>query len=192
MRSGRLDRKGCKMMVQYKGNTLTQEEKEQIWEILCECDEEFYPRLSARESSSQKQLKVGVSQEKALPVSYFKEMISQEFLVAMEDGRMTGFMTFKKDYLCDALKDFGKSLYITTICVRKDCRKKGIMRELYRVMEQEMPKKYQCGKVSTRTWSLNEAQLHELEKRGYQRIAVLENDRGNGVDTVYFGQLFII
>lgn len=192
MRISRLDRKGCKMMVQYRGNTLTQEERDQIWEILCECDEEFYPRLSARESSSQKQLKVGVSQEKALPISYFKEMLSQDFLVAMEDGRMTGFMTFKKDYLCDALKSFGKSLYITTVCVRKDCRKKGIMRELYRVMEQEMPKKYQCGKVSTRTWSLNEAQLHELEKRGYQRIAVLENDRGNGVDTVYFGQLFIV
>lgn len=175
------------MRVQYKGNILTSKEKEQIWEILCECDQEFYPSLSARESSSQKQLKVDGTKEQALPHSYFKEMIAQEFLAALEGDRMVGFMTFKKDYLCEALEDFGTSLYITTVCVRKDCRGKGVMKELYSFMEREMPKKYQCPRISTRTWSLNEAQLHELDKRGYQRLAVLKNHRGNGVDTIYFG-----
>ena len=175
------------MTVQYRGNILTQEEKNQIWEILCECDEEFYPRLSARESSSQKQLVVDGGKEKTLPVSYFNEMIAQEFLVALEGDRMVGFMTFKPDYWCEALEDFGRSLYITTVCVRKECRGKGVMKELYGVMERKMPKKYQCERVSTRTWSLNEAQLHELDKRGYRRLAVLKNHRGCGVDTVYFG-----
>ena len=87
------------MRVQYKGNILTSKEKEQIWEILCECDQEFYPSLSARESSSQKQLKVDGTKEQALPHSYFKEMIAQEFLAALEGDRMVGFMTFKKGYL---------------------------------------------------------------------------------------------
>ena len=41
--------------------------------------------------------------------------------------------------------------------------------------------------VSTRTWSLNHAQLHELAKRGYRQLALLKDDRGPGVDTVYFG-----
>ena len=177
-------------MTEYKGNSLTQEEKDQIWEILCECDEEFYPKLSARESSSQKQLIVdetAVGQVK--PVTYFNEMIAQEFLVAKDGERITGFMTFKKDYICDALREFGTSLYITTVCVRHACRGQGIMKELYACMENEVWPIYGCNRISTRTWSLNDTQLHELAARGYERLAVLENDRGNGVDTVYFGRV---
>ena len=118
-------------MTEYRGKRLTQEEKDQIWEILCECDGEFYPKLSARESSSQKQLIVdegGAADVK--PVTYFKEMIGQEFLVAKDGERITGFMTFKTDYICDALREFGISLYVTTVCVRHACRGQGIMKEL--------------------------------------------------------------
>ena len=177
-------------MTEYRGKRLTQEEKDQIWEILCECDGEFYPKLSARESSSQKQLIVdegGAADVK--PVTYFKEMIGQEFLVAKDGERITGFMTFKMDYICDALREFGISLYVTTVCVRHACRGQGIMKELYTCMETEVWPHYGCNRISTRTWSLNEAQLHELDARGWQRLAVLKNDRGNGVDTVYFGRV---
>lgn len=171
----------------YRGNTLTKEEQDQIWEILCACDEEFYPRLSARESSSQKRLDLGEGGGQALPVTYFREMIRQEFILALEGERIIGFMTFKKDYICDALQAFGTSLYITTVCVRSDCRRKGVMKALYTFMEQEAPVRCGCSRISTRTWSLNTAQLHELDRRGYERLAVLVDDRGKGVDTVYFG-----
>ncbi len=177
------------MTIQCKQNCLSQEEKDQIWEILCECDKEFYPWLSARESSSQKQLIVDEADAQKLPVTYFNEMIRQEFLTARKDGRIVAFMTFKTDYLCDALQDFGASLYVTTVCVRRENRREGIMKELYDFLEKEVPALYHCNRVSTRTWSLNEAQLHELRKRGYEELAVLKNDRGNGVDTVYFGKV---
>lgn len=175
--------------VQCKKNQLSSEEKEQIWEILCECDKEFYPWLSAREGSSQKQLVVDEAAAAPLPVTYFNEMIRQEFLIAQKDGRIVAFMTFKTDYLCDALAAFGTSLYVTTVCVRHENRREGAMKALYDFLEKEVPSLYRCNKVSTRTWSLNEAQLHELSKRGYEKLAVLLNDRGNGVDTIYFGKV---
>ena len=175
------------MTVVYREKTLTKQEKKQIWDILCQCDDEFYPKLSLRESSSQKSL-TGSRAGTARPVSYFREMIKQDFILAYgEDQQIIGFMTFKRDYLCDALELFGVSLYVTTVCVRKERRKQGVMKALYRCMESEVPEKRHCRRISTRTWSLNQAQLYELPKRGYQQLALLKDDRGPGVDTVYFG-----
>lgn len=175
------------MTAVYREKELTEEEKEQIWEILCQCDDEFYPRLSLRESSSQKNL-TGTGAGTARPVSYFREMIGQDFILAYgEDRRVIGFMTFKRDYICEALEGFGVSLYVTTVCVRKELRGQGVMKALYRCMESEVPERRNCRRISTRTWSLNHAQLHELAGRGYRQLALLKDDRGPGVDTVYFG-----
>lgn len=182
------------MRVEYKGTLLTDTDKSQIWEILCQCDEEFYPPLSARNSSSQKQLKGtdGSSMKKnGEPIVYYEEMIQQNFVLAYEDdGQVSGFMTFKRDYICEALEPFGKSLYITTICVRKECRRKHVMDALYDHMEGEVTRACGCDRISTRTWSLNTGHLHELALRGYDTVAVLKDDRGEGIDTVYFGQKF--
>lgn len=176
------------MEIIYKGKDLTESDKAQIWDILCQCDDEFYPRLSLRDSSSQKDLSGGGTGT-AKPVTYFKEMIQQDFILAYhEAGEVAGFMTFKRNYTCEALEDFGESLYITTVCVRKELRGRGIMKALYRCMENEVPQLLNCPRLTTRTWSLNEARLHELSKRGYERLAVLKDHRGPGVDTVYFGR----
>ena len=175
------------MRTEYKGNHLTEREKEQIWEILCQCDEEFYPKLSARNSSSQKNLRdaeAGTVSEK--PVVYYEEMIKQYFVLAYMEEEVVGFMTFKPDYECEALSSIGPSLYITTVCVRKEKRGLGVMKALYTTMEQEVSEAFDCNCISTRTWSLNNAQIHELTKRGYESPAVLKDDRGPGVDTVYF------
>ena len=175
------------MAIIYKGTQLTEEDKAQIWEILCQCDDEFYPRLSLRESSSQKDLS-GSGTGTAKPVTYFEEMIRQDFILAYADtGEVAGFMTFKRNYTCEALEGFGESLYITTVCVRKELRGQGIMTALYSCMEHEVPGILGCRKLSTRTWSLNQAQLHALDKRGYRKLAALKDHRGPGVDTVYFG-----
>lgn len=176
------------MSVIYKGKALTENDKSQIWDILCQCDDEFYPRLSLRESSSQKDL-TGTGAGTAKPETYFREMIQQDFILAYDEtGKtVTGFMTFKQNYICSALEPFGVSLYITTVCVRKELRGHGIMKALYKCMETQVPEACACRRISTRTWSLNQAQLHELDKRGYHRLAVLKDDRGPGVDTVYFG-----
>lgn len=176
------------MRTEYKGNCLSEREKEMVWEILCQCDEEFYPKLSARNSSSQKNLKdmkLGDSSEK--PTVYYEEMIKQQFVLAYMEDEVVGFMTFKEGYECDALSAFGPSLYITTVCVRKEKRGLGIMKALYGTMEQQVSKLCGCNHISTRTWSLNEAQIHELSKRGYEKLCVLKDDRGPGVDTIYFG-----
>lgn len=176
------------MRIEYRGKVTEEKEKEEIWDILCECDSEFYPPLSARNSSVQKDLKSGgAGGEK--PTVYFEEMIRQEFILAFCDsGEMAGYMTFKKSYTCDALAEFGESLYITTICVKKKYRRQHIMDALYDCMETEVSAACGCPRISTRTWSQNEAHMNGLIRRGYCLISRLPDDRGPGVDTVYYGR----
>lgn len=180
-----------KTTVYRNGNLLTEKEREDIWEILKLCDKEFYPPLSERSSSYQKTFAPAsgaVSQDG--PRAYFDEMIKQEFLLTYLDSGMAGFMTFRTGYLYDKLGDaYNPSLYMTTACVKPEYRDHGIMTALYTQMEQEMTRKFDCPVVTTRTWSTNDTQMRMLPHLGYVPICILKDDRGPGVDTVYFGKL---
>lgn len=173
------------------GDSLTDAERNDIWEILKMCDSEFYPPLSARNSSYQKNF--SHSQDTASddgPKAYFNEMIRQEFLLAYLGDEMVGFMTFRTNYKYEKLgEEHNPSLYMTTACVKTAFRDHGIMNALYDQMEQEMTQKFSCPVVTTRTWSTNEAQMWMLPRHGYEQICVLKDDRGPGVDTVYFGKI---
>ena len=122
------------------------------------------------------------------PTVYYDEMIRQEFILAYaDDGKVAGFMTFKKNYCCDALQEFGTSLYITTICVKKSLRRHHVMSRLYDCMESTATAACGCPRISTRTWSGNKAHMEGLRHRGYRILGVLKDDRGPGVDTIYYG-----
>lgn len=41
-------------------------------------------------------------------------------------------------------------------------------------------------RITLRTWSTNGAQEHILDKLGYSLVRRLKDDRGEGIDTVYF------
>jgi ribosomal protein S18 acetylase RimI-like enzyme len=165
-----------------------QNKLEDIWEILCECDKEFIPALSSRESSYQSNLQVEDNLD-VLPHLYYEEIIKQHFILAVDDEKVIGFMTFKSNYRCQELKDFTPSNYITTICVKKEYRNKGITGVFYKIIQSaQMPTEVRMPYISTRTWSLNHAHIHILESIGFEESERLMNHRGDGVDTIYFAK----
>ncbi len=177
--------------IKFAESSLTESEWNDIWDILCDCDNEFVPPLSSRNSSTQSNLIIGGQDEqtdvKAEPYVYFEGIKNQKFILAEIEGRVVGFLTFRINYSCDALQDFGVSNYITTLCVDKKHRKQGILSRMYDHMENELPEGVRCSKVSTRTWSRNNAHIGMLMKRGYSVLKTLADDRGPGIDTLYFG-----
>jgi len=179
--------------IRFAGNELTREEWDGVWEILCECDNEFVPPLSSRNSSSQKDLRLGPgaagSRVSDKPTAYFEELRKQQFIIAKSDGKVAGFMTFKTGYICDALSDFGTSNYITTVCVRKESRRQGILAGMYDMTENGLPAGVDSARISTRTWSQNDAHINALMKRGYSVIKRLPDDRLPGINTLYFGKV---
>lgn len=177
--------------VKYAGNSLSSGEWDDIWDMICDCNSEFLPSLSSRNSSTQSNLLTGPQDTQAdnkdKPNVYFEEIKKQLFILAELENKVIGFLTFKTNYICDALLDFGVSNYITTVCVDKKYRNQGILTRMYEHMENELPESIGCGRISTRTWSLNNAHISKLLKRGYSLLKTLHNDRGAGIDTLYFG-----
>ncbi|NLK86553.1 MAG: GNAT family N-acetyltransferase [Clostridiaceae bacterium] len=177
--------------IKYAAEGLTKGELDDIWDIMCDCNREFVPPLSSRNSPTQSNLLTGRDDTQTdvddKPYVYFEEIRKQHFILAEIEGKVIGFLTFKTDHMCDALQDFGVSNYITTVCIDKKYRKQGILSRLYEHMENKLPDSIHCSKVSTRTWSQNDAHAGFLLKRGYTLLKTLPDDRGPGIDTLYFG-----
>ncbi|MFD1019822.1 GNAT family N-acetyltransferase [Thalassobacillus hwangdonensis] len=180
---------GMDITIEYT-TTLGEDEKKRVWEILCECDKEFVPPLSARENSAENEL-LGEGAEDAEPVEHFEEMIEENFLLAKDQasGEVVGFLTFRNGYECHELRNHAPSNYITTICVTKTYRNNGITKRFYHHMNKEnLPEQAHASYVTTRTWNGNGAHIKVLETIGFEVAERLENHRGEGIDTIYFAK----
>ncbi|HIT00393.1 MAG TPA: hypothetical protein IAA59_09195 [Candidatus Faecaligallichristensenella faecipullorum] len=160
-----------------------------VWALLVECDRDFVPRLSERNSTSQSALAGLSAPEDALPYAYFEEIKTQHLIAAYDEtGRMAAFMSFKTGYTCEALSAFGPMIYASTACVHHEDRGHGLLKGMYTLLEEQLPGDVPGEAIGMRTWSTNAAQIHELNKRGYREVARLKDDRGKGIDTVYFAR----
>ena len=175
------------MELRYIGNSIEENMKDDLWEIVCAVDHDFVPALSSRESSYQKGFNM---EEKSgvLPYEYFDALLKQDFILAYEDEKIVGFLSFRNHYSCEDLSPIEDSLYISTICILPEKRGLGISSALYSFTEDSVSKDLGYSYITTRTWSTNGAQMHALPKRGYEKVKVIESDRGEGIDTVYFAR----
>ena len=172
---------------EYLGTPARQDDLQAIFDLLCACDQDFVPPLSRRTSSFQKGFDAPLGQDR--PYAYFEAMKSQRFAVARDaSGRMVAFLTFRPRYTCPELARFGESNYMTTACVYPEHRGQGLVSRLYDIVEYGLPEDQRTDYVTTRTWSTNAIQVHAFGKRGYGIAAVLKDDRGPGVDTLYYAK----
>ncbi len=154
----------------------------EIMNMLIESDNEFVPPLSARNSTTQsdfsdtKNVSGGIT-------AYFDELRKQKLLVAVEDGRLIAFVSFKENFANGTITDEElPNIYISTLLVNACGRGKGLTQKMYEFLF----KKYQNSNVFTRTWSTNSAHIKILSKFNFETFLVLKDDRGKGIDTVYF------
>jgi ribosomal protein S18 acetylase RimI-like enzyme len=158
----------------------------QIYRLLLDCDKEFLPPLSSRKTSYQSNLLY--TSTKTEPTEYFNELLSQHFIIAHEDMKLLGFTSFRNNYECEELKNVGPSNYATTTCVSLDYRNKGVAQRLYKHLEDWIPLQLKLPYITRRTWSTNLNQIHLFEKLGYKLLHQLDNHRGQGIHTVYYGK----
>lgn len=156
--------------------------QEQILEMLRQSDKEFIPPLSARSSTTQADLSGGnATQEGVFP--YFKEMRKQQILGAFEDGVLLAFVSFRENYTNDSVHVECPNIYLSTLVMRPEARGKHLTQDMYRHLFFDL---YPTCHIYTRTWSTNMAHITILGRFGFREHCRLENDRGPGLDTVYF------
>lgn len=143
-------------------------------------DKEFIPPLSTRSSTTQQSLDGakgnGID-------AYFEEMKKQSFVLALEGEELAGFMSFKLNYENEHIPA-GENLYASTCVVHPNFRGMGLMTSFYR----KMIAAYPTLPIYTRTWHENKGHLRVLTKLGFALLETIENDRGKGIHTVYYGR----
>ncbi len=155
---------------------------DQILEMMYAADDEFYPPLSARSSTTQKDLSKSEKSDDGI-LQYFEQLKSQRFMVAYEDERLLAFVSYKENYTNEHIGADGlPNIYLSTLIVRPEGRGRGLTTTMYG----NLFTAYENANVFTRTWSTNVPHIKILDKFGFEVIEVLKNDRGEGMDTVYF------
>ena len=155
--------------------------REDVWKLLKDADNEFVPPLSSREKTTQASLSPREGNAQG-PVKYFEQMLGQSFVLALKDGRVNGFLTYIPAHELALQDQTIRCNYISTIIVEPASRRQGITRRMYATLFQ----KEQGLPVATRTWSTNFEHLTLLKEMEFQLAKRLEDDRGPGIDTVYY------
>ena len=157
----------------------------QIRAIMQACDADFVPPLSTRFSTSDTRFGGQTGVKNGID-AYFCDMIKENVLACVEDGELLGFVTFKTDLVNQYLtQDTFPNLYICTLLLSERARGRGITVKMYAHLFDTL---YPHVNLYTRTWSTNVAHIKILTRFGFELIARIENDRGEGIDTVYFGK----
>ena len=157
--------------------------KQTILDTMKLCDNDFVPPLSARSSTTQKNLLGGSSSQEGL-LSYCNEMLAQVVLGAFEGDNLIGFVSFKENYTSDVISDSDlPNIYLSTLMLKAEARGKRLTQQMYDYLFNTL---YADRSIFTRTWSTNFAHLKILERFNFELIKTVENDRGEGIDTVYF------
>lgn len=170
-------------MIIKKVANLTDREKAHIWELLQESEQSFVPPLSCRNSTKQNSFQ-SEKAENGLQ-SYYDSMMAQEFILAYENDRVVGFMTYIENYhLPYENETVAACDYISTIIVKPAYQHQGICMQMYK----ELFSVSDANRFATRTWSQNYAHIGLLMKLNFIETYRIADDRGKGIDTVYFAK----
>ncbi|WP_196214086.1 GNAT family N-acetyltransferase [Methanolobus vulcani] len=155
-------------------------DKLQVTNFIELVDKEFYPPLSKREGGIPERV------DKCLDTD------NANFLVAEPDSSYENSLheTFIGMIGCTKNWKGNDSAYINFLATHPNCRNSGISRALCLQLEKELSKSG-VNRIYLCTWSGNPAAIRFYESLGYYRYAVVLNDRGNGVNTIYYKKILI-
>lgn len=156
--------------------------RETLLEILRQNDTAFVPPLSCRTGTTQtvfgnKEILSGVE-------DYLNQMLTQQILGVFLEKQLVGFVSYMENRVT-AEFDMLPNLYISTLVLQPETRGMGITKKLYHHLFNEI---YPAHSVYTRTWSTNVAHIKILQGFGFGELKRIPNDRGAGIDTVYYAK----
>lgn len=158
-----------------------------VWQILCNCDNEFVPPLSYRLDTAQLVQKTPIETDYIGPIAFFQDMLAHEYFFLLyhsSKNTLVGFLSIIENFDNAVLPEYSPSIYISTVCILEEHRRHGLSRELYRALFAQYGRSKQ---YTVRTWTQNISHRCLLDKLHFQIIKVFPNERGPGVDTIYYG-----
>ena len=154
-----------------------------IIEMLSSADKDFVPPLSQRASTLDKSF-FGQSSNGSGIQSYYREMKNQDILGVFIEEKLVGFVSYRRDFVNDIITETElPNIYVSTLLVGKEARGMGLTKKMYSYLFFDL---YPERNIFTRTWSTNFSHTKILSFFGFSETLRKENDRGAGIDTVYY------
>ena len=153
---------------------------------------EFVPPLGFRGPMKDFALEEAASaaasaQVEAEPVKYLEQMDGQPAILALdEDGTLLGFASFVENRDLSESLGVVATIYLSTIIVGSNARRRGVAAKLYEALFRHARTLDDAAIIVTRTWSTNASHIPLLGRLGFSVAKRLPDDRGPGVDTLYF------
>lgn len=157
----------------------------QIEDLLVEVDNEFVPPLSWRDSATVRDSAVVI--DGVRPDWYVRQALARPCLVAFQENEFAGFMSFLPQHDEPNLDCNNLSTYVVTVATHRRFRRQGVARTLYRAAF-ALPAEFASPFITTRTWSANVVHIGLLERLDFHEVKRLKDDRGVGIDTVYYAR----
>ncbi|MBQ5777912.1 MAG: hypothetical protein IIV97_03730 [Oscillospiraceae bacterium] len=157
--------------------------RKDIEAIMSLCDSDFVPPLSSRRGTTQSDLSGKASPGSGIG-AYCDEMMKQEVLAAVSESRILGFVSYRENMVSgDIGEDTLPNIYISTLLLHPDSRGMHLTARMYDHIFNTL---YPERSIFTRTWSTNLAHIKILAGFDFCEMKRIKNDRGEGIDTVYF------
>ena len=149
----------------------------ELKEMLRKHDKEFVPPLSSRDSAVHTNFdELSYSCNIGM---YCNEMIKHNVYVVVDEDKIVALIAFRYNYTNKYIRKT-PNIYVSTVIVDNRYRGKGIADKLYEeLMTKGLP-------IYVRTWSTNKSHIRVLDKLQFDLIKTIENDRGEGIDTLYY------
>ena len=160
-------------------SALKRQYKSALLEILAQNDTAFVPPLSQRTGTTQTHF--GQQHNPNGVADYLNQMLTQQIVGVFLDGELAGFVSYIENREAEGF--CLPNIYLSTLVLRPETRGMGITKKLYHHLFNEL---YPERNVYTRTWSTNIAHIKILMGFGFEEIKRIPNDRGKGIDTVYY------
>lgn len=159
--------------------------EEEIFSLLKAADDDFLPPLSQRcvDPVTNRNTFSDVPSDGNIR-DYASAMARENILAIFEDGALCGFVSFAENLENDVITEI-PNIYIGTAVISEKLRGRGTLSHTYDYLFSTL---YPKHNLFTRTWSTNVAHIRVLDKFGFERIKTLKDDRGDGIDTIYFGK----
>lgn len=161
-------------------DTQKEQYREDRLKIFAQNDMTFVPPMSSRTGTTQ-----NTFQNKVNPSGiqdYLAQMLSQQIMGVFLEEKLVGFVSYMKDRVTDVF-DVLPNIYISTLVLQSETRGMGITKKLYNHLFSEL---YPTHSIYTRTWSTNIAHIKILQGFGFEELKRIPDDRGLGIDTVYY------
>lgn len=158
-----------------------------ILELMKLCDNDFVPPMSKRFSPFQSELNPSESADESGILRYHSAMMNESVMCIVENGALLGFVTYVENHRYQNVitdEDL-PNIYVCTLIVNPSARGLGLTKVMY---DHLFCEKFADRNLFTRTWSTNAAHISILKKYGFEEIHRIPNDRGESIDTVYFGK----